>query len=75
MIERVIVDSARQHPASDETILHAFNKLVRSEDLGDDLVMLIGSDQAGNLYEIGVVVTEDGRMIVRAMPARPKYLR
>lgn len=37
--------------------------------------MLIGPDQAGNLYEIGVVDTADGPLVVHAMTARSKYLR
>jgi hypothetical protein len=36
--------------------------------------MLIGADQAGNLYEIGVVSSAEGPVIVHAMPARHKYL-
>ena len=75
MIEPLIVDSARKHGVTDDTILHAFNNPIRSEDLDDDMVMLVGPDQAGNLHEIGVVVTDDGPIIVHAMPARPKYRR
>ena len=36
---------------------------------------LIGPDLAGNLFEIGVVSSEEGPVIVHAMPAREKYLR
>lgn len=36
--------------------------------------MLIGPDQAGNLYEIGVVDSDEGPAIVHAMPPRRQYL-
>jgi len=37
--------------------------------------MLVGPDRAGNLYEIGVLDSPDGPVVVHPMPARPKYLR
>lgn len=37
--------------------------------------MLLGAGQAGNLLEIGVVDSDEGPVIVHAMPARPTYLR
>ncbi len=49
-----ITPSAHKHGVDEETILHAFNNPIRAEDLEDDLTMLIGPDQAGNLYEIGL---------------------
>ena len=58
-----------------ETILHAFNNPILVEDLGDRMTMFIGPDRAGNLYEIGVVGTDEGPIVVHAMQARPKYLR
>jgi len=71
----VIAPSARKHGVSDDTILHAFDNPIRAEDLDDGLVMLVGPDHAGNLFEIGVVTSDDGPVIVHAMPARPKYRR
>jgi hypothetical protein len=73
--EPVIASSARRHGLSDDAILHAFNNPIRSEELDDGLVMLIGPDHAGNLIEIGVATSDAGPVIVHAMPARPKYLR
>ncbi len=70
-----IASSARKHGVVDETILHAFNNPLRTEDLDEDMTMLIGPDHAGNLYEIGVIGSEEGPVIVHAMPARAKYLR
>ncbi len=37
--------------------------------------MFIGPDHGGNLYEIGVVSSFDGPVVVHAMPARAQYLR
>ena len=45
------------------------------QDLDDGFTMLTGGDPAGNLLEIWVVGSDDGPVIVHAMPARPKYLR
>lgn len=75
MEEPVIAPSARKHGVPDETIRHAFDHPIRAEDLEEGLTMLIGPDQAGNLFEIGVVSSEEGPVIVHAMPARDKYLR
>ena len=41
----------------------------------DDLIMLIGADEAGNLLELGVATGEGVEFIVHAMPARPRFLR
>jgi hypothetical protein len=73
--EPVIAPTARKHGVSDDTILHAFNNPIRTEDLDDALTMLMGADHAGNLFEIGVVSSDEGPVIVHAMPARPKYRR
>ncbi len=70
-----IAESARKHGVNDETILHAFNNPVFVEEFDEALTMFIGPDQAGNLYEIGVVSTEEGPMVVHAMRARLRYLR
>jgi hypothetical protein len=47
-------------------MLHAFNNPIRVEELDTGLVMLVGPDHAGNLLEIGVVVSDDGPVIVHA---------
>lgn len=75
MDQPFIVDAAHRHGVSDETILHAFNLPIRVEDLDEGMTMFIGPDHAGNLYEIGVVSSSDGPVVVHAMPARAKYLR
>lgn len=70
-----ILESARKHGVTDETILHAFDNPVLFEHLDERMTMFIGPDHAGNLYEIGVVDTEAGPIVVHAMKARHKYLR
>lgn len=75
MTQPRIADSARKHGVSDETIVHAFNNPILVEDLDEGMTMFIGPDLAGNLYEIGVVGTDEGPVVVHAMKARPKYLR
>ncbi len=59
----------------EETIVHAFNNPILAEDLDEGLTMLIGPDTAGNLYEIGVALSQEGPVVVHAMPARRQYLR
>jgi hypothetical protein len=71
----LIAPSARKHGVSEESIVHAFNNPIRVEDLEEGFVMFVGPDHAGNLVEIGVVDSDEGPVIVHAMPARPKYRR
>ena len=71
----VVTPSARKHGVDDETIRHAFNNPIRAYDLDDGFTMLIGPDQAGNLYEIGVVDSDEGPVVVHAIGARPRFLR
>ena len=59
----------------ESTAVHAFNNPILVEDLDEGMTMFIGPDLAGNLYEIGVVGTDEGPVVVHAMKARPKYLR
>ena len=75
MDEPLIAPSARKHGVSDESIVHAFNNPIRVEDLEEGFVMFVGPDHAGNLFEIGVVSSDEGPVIVHAMPARPTYRR
>jgi len=55
-------------------MLHAYRNPVRVFDL-DDLVMLIGADEAGRLLEVGVATADGVEFIVHAMPARPTFER
>jgi hypothetical protein len=40
-----------------------------------DEVIACNEAARGNLFEVGVVSSDEGPVIVHAMPARPKYLR
>lgn len=55
-------------------MLHASRNPIRVFGL-DDLVMLIGADESGQMLEIGVTAAEGIEFIVHAMPARDKFLR
>lgn len=39
------------------------------------MTMLIGPDRVARLLELGVVESDEGPVVVHAMPARPKFLR
>ena len=73
-MDPVILESARKHGISDDDMLHAYRNPIRVYVL-DDLVMLIGGDDAGRLLEVGVVQAEGVEFIVHAMPARERFLR
>ena len=73
-MDPVILESARKHGISDDDMLHAYRNPIRVFVL-DDLVMLIGGDEAGRLLEVGVVEAEGLEFIVHAMPARERFLR
>ena len=45
-MDPVILTSARKHGVSDNDMLHAYRNPTRALDL-DDLIMLIGADEAG----------------------------
>lgn len=70
----MILTSARKHGIRDNDMLHAYRNPIRVFDL-DDLIMLVGADEAGRLLEIGVATAEGVEFIVYAMTARPRFLR
>jgi hypothetical protein len=71
----LIALSARKHGVPDDDMIHAFNHPILVEDLDDGFTIFVGPDEAANLLEVGVIDSDDGPIIVHAMPARPKYLR
>jgi hypothetical protein len=73
-MDPVIVVGARKHGIDDNDMLHAYRNPIRVFEL-DDLVMLIGADESGQMLEIGVAAAEGIEFIVHAMPARDKFLR
>ena len=72
-MDPVVLESARKHGVSDDSMFHSYRNPIRVFEL-DDLTMLIGPDQSGRLLEIGVVEAEGTQFIVHAMPARPKFV-
>jgi hypothetical protein len=73
-MDPVVLESARKHGISDDDMLHAYRNPIRVFVL-DDLVMLIGGDEAGRLLEVGVAEAEGLEFIVHAMPARQRFMR
>lgn len=73
-MDPVVLPSARRHGITDADALHAYRQPIRVFDL-DGLTMLIGADTTGRVLEIGVAVGDGVEFIVRAMPAREKFLR
>lgn len=75
-MEPIILDSARKHGIADEDTLHAYRQFIDVWQLRDDFTMRIGADRVGRLIEVGVVVDDDGEVvIIHSMPARAKFLR
>lgn len=70
----MILASARRHGITDDEMLHAYRNPVRVFEF-DELAMLIGSDQAGRMLEVGLTAAEGVEFIVHAMTARPKFVR
>jgi hypothetical protein len=66
--EPVIAPSARKHGVRDEHMRHALEYPVRGFEMDEGFTMLIGSDVAGRLLEIGVVEGENALVVVQAMP-------
>jgi hypothetical protein len=71
----LIATSARKHGIADGDMTHAFNNPILVDERGDGLTMFVGGDRSGNLLEVGVIDSQDGPIIIHAMPARPHYLR
>jgi uncharacterized DUF497 family protein len=73
-----IHQSARKHGVADEDIRHAIDHALAIEDVGEDpdRWLVIGSDRAGNLLEVVVLVTVEGaQWAIHAMRMRAKFRR
>ena len=56
-------------------MLHAFHNPIRIWELDDEMTMFVGPDRAARLLEVGVVdSSDDGPVMVHAMPVRDKFL-
>ena len=64
-----ILPSARKHGIADADMLHAEHSIGWIE-LGDDPIRFLsaGPDQAGNLLELVMMVTEVDESLIHAMP-------
>ncbi len=69
-----VILASRKHGIADDDMLHAYRNPIRVFEF-DELTMLIGSDPAGRLLEVGTATAEGTEFIVHAMPAREKFLR
>jgi hypothetical protein len=70
--------SARRHGVSDAAIRHATDHPIVVFDLEPDSdppkQLAIGSDQAGNMLEVIVLILSDDRLLaIHAMPLRPTF--
>ena len=74
-VEVIVVASAFRHGVTADDALHALRNAVDAwlED-EERFSMVVGPDMSGRLIEIGYVDSSEARIIVHAMPARPKYL-
>jgi hypothetical protein len=73
-----IIESARRHGCTDESIRHAVENALVSEPAGEDpeRVLVLGPDTAGNLLEVVAIVRTDKSLVaVHAMAMRTKYRR
>jgi hypothetical protein len=73
--EPIVAASAYQHGVGPDDILHAYRNPFRAWDLGEGLIMVIGANRAGVIFEIGYVEGDPGVVVVHAMRARKKSLK
>jgi hypothetical protein len=75
-VEIVVAHSALRHGVAGDDVLHALRNAVDAwlED-EEGFSMVVGADGTGRLIEVGYVDSVDARIVIHAMPARPKYLR
>ena len=69
-----ITDSAYRHEIADEDIRHALRDVlgVADDPEDEDVTLSLGPDRVVNLIEVGVLDTNDGPLIIHAMPARTR---
>jgi hypothetical protein len=73
-----VYESARKHGVADADMLHAVDHALAIEDAGEepDRWLVIGPDRAGNLLEVVVMMTAEGRQLaIHAMPMQAKFQR
>jgi hypothetical protein len=75
--ELPIWDSAHKHGITDDNIRHALRHImnVAEDPDSEDVTLFLGPDQDNQLIEVGVLDTDDGPVVIHAMPARIKRFR
>lgn len=71
-----IAESARKHGISDDAILHAWENRMREIEYeydGEDRILVIGADLAGNPLELVVVPVEEPARIIHADKLRERF--
>jgi len=69
-------ESARRHGVEDADIVHAFEQAIRLVEFdyhGEDRLLVIGTDRAGNLLELVAVPAGEPTRIIHADRLRPKF--
>ena len=69
-----IAPSAFRHGISREDILHAYRNPIRIFELDENLYMIIGSNRAALLIEVGLNSTSNRQVIIHAMKAQNRFL-
>lgn len=71
-----VTASAFKHGIAEEDILHAYNnavRLIEIEQHGEDRLIVIGPDRAGNWLELVAMPADDADRIIHADRLRPKF--
>jgi len=71
-----VTDSAFKHGIAEADILPAYTnaiRLVEIEQYGEDRLIVIGPDRAGNWLELVVMPADDADRIIHADRLRPKF--
>lgn len=71
-----VSDSAFRHGIAEVDILHAYAnavRLVEVEQYGEDRLIVIGPDRAGNWLELVAMPAEESDRIIHADRLRPKF--
>lgn len=71
-----VTDSAFKHGIAEADILHAYAnavRLVEIEQDGEDRIIVIGPDRAGNGLELVAMPADDADRIIHADRLRPKF--
>ena len=71
-----IAGAARKHGIGDADILHAWENALRYIEYeydGEDRLLIIGADRAGNLLELVAVPLPGPTLMIHADVLRPKF--